>query len=45
MRGPGETSRDDWTEFSEDEEGEEARAEWARGYDELNGAPEGDWDR
>lgn len=32
-------------EFSESDEGEEARHNWARRYDELLGAPEGDWDR
>jgi len=32
-------------EFSETPEGEEAKYKWAKRYDELNGAPEGDWDR
>jgi len=32
-------------EFSESAEGYEARHEWARRYDALDGAPEGDWDR
>lgn len=32
-------------EFSETPDGDEARDRWARHYDELNGAPEGDWDR
>lgn len=32
-------------EFSESPEGYEARETWARRYDELNGAPEGEWDR
>lgn len=32
-------------EFSESSEGEEAREDWAERYDDLNGAPEGDWDR
>ena len=27
------------------EAGEEARQRWAERYDELNGAPEGEWDR
>lgn len=32
-------------EFSETRRGYEARHKWARWYDELNGAPENDWDR
>lgn len=32
-------------EFAETERGDEARYKWALRYDELNGAPEGDWDR
>ena len=32
-------------EFTESEEGYEARERWAERYDELDGAPEGDWDR
>lgn len=32
-------------EFSETRRGQQARYNWARRYDELNGAPEGDWDR
>ena len=32
-------------EFTETAEGYEARHRWARRYDELNGAPEGDTDR
>lgn len=32
-------------EFSETPKGREARENWARWYDELNGAPEGDSDR
>ncbi len=32
-------------EFSETPRGYCARERWARSYDELNGAPEGDWDR
>lgn len=32
-------------EFTETPEGEEARNTWAERYDELNGAPEGVWDR
>ena len=32
-------------EFSETPKGYEARERWARRYDDLNGAPEGDWDR
>lgn len=32
-------------EFSESGRGYRARERWARRYDELNGAPEGDWDR
>jgi len=38
-------SEDDPTEFTESEEGERARERWAERYDELDGAPEGDWDR
>lgn len=32
-------------EFTESPAGYTARERWARSYDELNGAPEGDWDR
>ena len=32
-------------EFSETARGYKARERWARYYDSLNGAPEGDWDR
>lgn len=32
-------------EFSETPRGYRARERWARHYDSLNGAPEGDWDR
>lgn len=32
-------------EFTEGPEGDEARERWAEHYDDLNGAPEGDWDR
>ena len=32
-------------EFSETARGYRARERWARRYEELNGAPEGDWDR
>lgn len=32
-------------EFTESEEGDLARHDWAERYDELNGAPEGDNDR
>ncbi len=32
-------------EFTETQRGYRAREKWARRYDELNGAPEGDWDR
>lgn len=32
-------------DWSESDEGYEARERWARAYDELDGAPEGDWDR
>ena len=35
----------DPVEFSETPRGYRAREQWARRYDELNGAPEGDWDR
>jgi hypothetical protein len=41
----GECSRTDPCEFSESARGYRARARWARRYDDLNGAPEGDWDR
>ena len=36
---------DDPIEFTETSRGYQARHKWARGYDDLNGAPEGDWDR
>lgn len=32
-------------EFTETARGYDARERWARRYDSLNGAPEGDWDR
>ncbi len=32
-------------EFGESTHGYRARDRWARRYDNLNGAPEGDWDR
>lgn len=32
-------------EFTETPRGYRARDKWAQHYDELNGAPEGDWDR
>lgn len=32
-------------EFSETPMGYRARHQWAKYYDGLNGAPEGDWDR
>lgn len=32
-------------EFSESAAGYRARERWARRYDSLDGAPEGDWDR
>jgi len=32
-------------EFRETPSGYRARERWARRYDRLNGAPEGDWDR
>jgi len=32
-------------EWSETPRGYDARERWARRYDDLNGAPEGDWDR
>lgn len=32
-------------EFTETARGYRARERWARTYDALNGAPEGDWDR
>ncbi len=32
-------------EFSETARGYRARDRWARRYDALNGAPEGEWDR
>lgn len=32
-------------EFSESPAGDRGRERWARRYEELNGAPEGDWDR
>lgn len=32
-------------EFSESPRGYRARERWARAYDELNGAPESDYDR
>lgn len=36
---------DDPMEFSDSDEGQKALEDWAEGYDDLNGAPEGDWDR
>ena len=41
---PSDCSPSDPMEFSESEDGYEARVRWAQGYDELNGAPEGPWD-
>jgi hypothetical protein len=38
-------SQDDPTEFTESAAGHDARERWAKRYDELNGAPEGDGDR
>jgi hypothetical protein len=32
-------------EFTETAAGHRARDRWAKRYDSLNGAPEGDWDR
>ena len=32
-------------EFTESRRGYKARDRWARYYDSLNGAPEGNWDR
>lgn len=32
-------------EFTESARGYTARHRWAKWYDDLNGAPEGDWDR
>lgn len=32
-------------DFTETARGYRARERWARRYDALNGAPEGDWDR
>jgi len=32
-------------EFTDTTRGYRARDKWARHYDNLNGAPEGDWDR
>ena len=32
-------------EWSETPRGYDARERWARRHDDLNGAPEGDWDR
>jgi hypothetical protein len=32
-------------EFTESRRGYRARERWARYYDSLNGAPEGEWDR
>jgi len=32
-------------EWTESRRGQQARERWARRYDALNGAPEGDWDR
>jgi hypothetical protein len=32
-------------EFTETQRGYDARDKWAHRYDDLNGAPEGDWDR
>ena len=44
MSNKTEIDPNDPIEFSEDPEGGEARDDWARWYDELDGAPEGDWD-
>ena len=38
-------NRTDTMEFSETARGYDARHRWAKRYDELNGAPEGDSDR
>lgn len=32
-------------EFTETDRGLRARDRWARRYDDMNGAPEGEWDR
>ena len=40
-----ETSEHDPFDFTESTAGYEARNRWAERYDDLNGAPEGDWDR
>ncbi len=40
-----ETSNNDPGEFTETAAGYDARHRWAERYDDLNGAPEGDWDR
>lgn len=42
---PHNDNRTDRMEFSETPRGYEARERWARYYDSLNGAQEGDWDR
>lgn len=46
-RGHGDSSdrKHDTMEFSETPRGYRARDRWARAYDDLNGAPEGDGDR
>ena len=41
----GDLAVDQPQEFSETVAGYRARERWAKRYDELNGAPEGDWDR
>lgn len=44
----GQRERDDLAEqmeFTETARGDDARERWARRYDALNGAPEGEWDR
>lgn len=40
-----ENSPNDPSNFSETSKGRKALDRWARNYDDLNGAPEGDWDR
>ena len=45
MRDPNDDRDDGPVEWSESPAGERARERWARDYDELDGAPEGDDDR
>ena len=42
---PRQETRNDTTSFSESYKGYRARERWARRYDDLNGAPESDYDR